>query len=569
MRRMTLVSVVSILALGGLSGIVHGQEREQRRQARRDPLPPEVIREIADIYNDPRTTRVEGRLEVAENRTIAGDLAVAGGPTLTIAGRVTGRVVAVNTDVVLRRGARIEGSLLIVGGRLEGRDQATVGDVRIYDQALQYDIQDGRIIPDENQESGPSFGRIYSMSSRTASRITLTVSPYNRVEGLPVHFGPALRHSGDGLDFRVDLLGTIRSSDDFKWEPENLGHDALVEIRSASSRGIGIGGTLFDRIDPIERWHLSDTESALATFLLHRDFRDYYDRHGGGVHVVAFSGEEQELTLGYREERWTSRLTRDPWTLFRDDQEWRPNPLVDRGKVHLATARFRYDSRDDDEDPLTGWLIDADVEHGSGDLIGPELGAVEREVTYTRGFADIRRYNRLSRDAQLNLRLVYGAWLGGDDLPIQRRFSIGGAGTLPGFDFRRNPSGADVGTCETGIAAAGMPAMCERVVLAQVEWRGSLGFGRLSSSGDGRWWGDRDSPNWVVFADAGRGWRVGDVDTGDDVEYEESTIVPPLETFRTDIGFGLDAGFIGFFVAKSVSHSKEPANFFVRVGHRF
>ena len=33
---------------------------------------------------------------------------------------------------------------------------------------------------------------------------------------------------------------------------------------------------------------LADLESSLATFLLHKDYRDYYERHGGSVRVGGF-----------------------------------------------------------------------------------------------------------------------------------------------------------------------------------------------------------------------------------------------------------------------------------------
>jgi hypothetical protein len=53
-----------------------------------------------------------------------------------------------------------------------------------------------------------------------------------------------------------------------------------------------------------------------------------------------------------------------------------------------------------------------------------------------------------------------------------------------------------------------------------------------------------------------------------DVQYGRGAL-PPLSTFRTDVGVGLDFELIGFFVAKSVSDTKIPANFFVRLRHRF
>ena len=44
---------------------------------------------------------------------------------------------------------------------------------------------------------------------------------------------------------------------------------------------------------------------------------------------------------------------------------------------------------------------------------------------------------------------------------------------------------------------------------------------------------------------------------------------PALSTFRTDVGVGIDFAPVGFYVAKSVSDAKEPANFLVRVRKRF
>ena len=74
-----------------------------------------------------------------------------------------------------------------------------------------------------------------------------------------------------------------------------------------------------------------------------------------------------------------------------------------------------------------------------------ELDAPAPDVAYGRGFLDVRRYNRVSPTAQVNLRLVAGGWLHGDALPAQRRLSLGGAGTLPGYDFLLQAMGGDIG----------------------------------------------------------------------------------------------------------------------------
>lgn len=568
---------VLILVLGLAAGApLAAQDPDTARIATgRDAITRELAREIAEWYNSPGTVRVAGSMEVARERTITGDVAVTGGPSLTIGGRVTGRVLAINADVVLLPGARVDGDLLVVGGRLEGRTDASVGGtVRVYRPSLRYHMEGDRLVPDrqrDDDEEGWRFGRIYNFGARTVSRLSFTATPYNRVEGLPVHVGPTLAHRTANADLRIEVLGILRSVDDFEWSPQNVGHRVFAEARLGGSRGIGIGGSLFDVVEPVERWHLKDTEAGLAAFFLHRDFRDYYERHGAGVHVTAFDGDERALTIGFRDERWRSREARDPFTLFRDDQGWRPNPLMDDGGIRLLTAEYRYDTRNDATDPWTGWLFTADVERGSGQLQSPPIEAPQptRSVQYVRGFADVRRYNRLSPDAQLNMRLVVGGWLGGDDLPLQRRLSVGGPGTLPGFDFRASSDPSNVAHCG-GNAMLGTPALCERVILAQVEYRGALGFGRVGL-GDlvPDWWSERGirAPQWVAFADAGRGWLVGE--RQDDLQYPASTFLPSLDTFRTDVGLGIDMRVVGLYVAKAVSHSKEPANFFVRVRHRF
>ena len=564
-----LIAVLGLLASAPLGA----QEPDTARiDVSRTAISQELAREIADWYNAPGTLRVSGSMDIGREQTITGDVAITGGPALTIGGRVAGRVLAINADVVLLPGARVDGDLLIVGGRLEGRTDGSVGGtVRVHRQSLSFHMEGDRLVPDrQRDDEGWRLGRIYGFGARTVSRLSFTATPYNRVEGLPVHVGPTLSHRARNADVRVEVLGILRSVDDFEWSPQNVGHRVFAEARFGGSRGIGIGGSLFDVVEPVERWHLKDTEAGLAAFFLHRDFRDYYERHGAGVQVSGFVNDRSALTLGYRDERWRARAARDPFTLFRDDQEWRPNPFMFEGPARLLTAEYRYDTRNDQADPWTGWLITADVERGRHHFqAAPETSNPPVTWRWLRGFADLRRYNRLSPDAQLNMRLVLGGRLGGDPLPLQRRFSVGGPGTLPGFDFRDLMDGADVGHC-TQSQALEQGARCERVILAQIEYRGALGFGRVGL-GDlvPDWWSERGirAPQWVAFADAGRGWLVGDRDG--DLQYPGSTILPSLDTFRTDVGLGIDMRVIGLYVAKAVSHSKEPANFFVRVRHRF
>jgi hypothetical protein len=69
----------------------------------------------------------------------------------------------------------------------------------------------------------------------------------------------------------------------------------------------------------------------------------------------------------------------------------------------------------------------------------------------------------------------------------------------------------------------------------------------------------------VLFADAGRGWTVSD----GPAEARHDKGIPPLNTFRTSLGLGVDFGGLGFYLAKSVSTSQEKVNFLIRLGRRF
>jgi outer membrane protein assembly factor BamA len=382
-------------------------------------------------------------------------------------------------------------------------------------------------------------------------------------------------HTGPRLRTTFEALGIIRSADRFRWDSENLGHRLKFETRMISEKGMGVGGSLYDVVSPVESWQFTDQEAGLSTFVLHRDFRDYYGRHGGALHTTFFRGYERELEFSYANERWNSRPVRDTWTLFRDDKPWRPNPEVNEGQVHILAATLRVDTRNSETTTRSGWFVNSTLERGFGDLSEPGAPGTLAPITYSRAMIDLRRYSRLSANGQVNFRIVYGARLGDDELPMQKRFSVGGPGSLPGFDFRGLHGTTDVGMCSSGELLPGSPGLCERMALFQAEYRGDIHLDLFGSDpregGDWRDLGRHTGAQWTLFADAGRGWLISGP-AGEDVaglSYHSRTILPRLGTFRTDVGAGLDLGFIAVFVAKSVSQTDVPANFFVRLRHRF
>jgi len=559
-------------------------------------LPADVAREATSLFNASTGLRLSGALEIERGREIFGDVAVLNGP-LTIGGHVTGRVIALNADVILRPSARIDGDLLVVGGDVEGRDLAEIGgEIRIYRQSLHYRQEGDQIVAERDSllaMSDPWWRRWeHRRADRSWSRLQIaSAGAYNRVEGLPINLGPQVNRKTSWGSTRLDAYAILRTGSSFASHDDDVGHNVRGELRIGRFEGFALGGRLFNVVDGVEPWQLSDLEVGLASFLAHRDYRDYFQRHGATATASLFAWRGVSLTGGFSDERWLSRETRNPFTLFNSEVDWRPNPLVDEGRMHVATGSFVVDTRNDEDNPWSGWHISADWERGVGTLSrltetatpnGPTLGyTAPIPTTYSRGFLDIRRYNRVSPEAQLNLRALIGGWLSGDPLPIERRVSVDGPGAMPGYGFRSDRSGADLGTCNTGPAFPGQPALCDRIALLQAEYRGDLHFdfhpdweshddadvrGRSGAAPRARAHHFHSDGTWVVFADAGRGWLVG---APDGTLTYESGRIPSFNTFRSDLGAGLDFGGVGFYLAKAMSSSSEPLRAFVRLRHRF
>ena len=112
-----------------------------------------------------------------------------------------------------------------------------------------------------------------------------------------------------------------------------------------------------------------------------------------------------------------------------------------------------------------------------------------------------------------------------------------------------------------------MPALCDRMLLAQAELRRHFSLNLRGRGGVPHWW-DIGIPRTVAlvgFTDFGRGWLVGN---NGGTQYGRWSI-PPFSTFRSDVGAGIDFNLVGFFVAKALAPWSEPANFVVRLRHRF
>jgi len=589
-------ALAALLVLAAAAGPAQAQDSTIRiRPAQPVPggrlaarqLPRDVAEEVIRLFNADSTIRLSGSTRIPASRGVDGDLAVLGGPVI-VGGRVSGSLVVVNGDVVFEPGAAVGGAVLVVGGVVQGADQASIqGDVRSFRDPLRYHREGDQLVyAPERAFQPPRWIQQYDWGQDQANNTGILLAlagTYNRIEGLPILFGPRadLRLS-DGVRLQADATAIFRTSD-ISFDSDDIGYNARAElVLGRASRNLGLGVRGFDQVAPVEAWPLKDFEVGWASFLFHRDYRDYYRRHGGSLYATLRFSPRLSVTAEGRDQRESSLEARTPWTLFRSDEAWRANPAVTDGKYRSLLLSVRLDTRNDRGSPSAGWFVTGEYELAHGGGVTGGLGDLRVCITapcvdpaladgnlgFERIAFDARRYLRLSPTGRLDLRLAGGGWLGGEPLPLQRRVSLGYPDPLPGYGWRQFSCG--------GSGVIGEPALCDRAIVAQAEFRTHLGFdfGPKWASD----WGDaRDEhyepfhvsgPDLVVFADAGRAWSVArSGSVGPDQLPPDK--LPTLGSLKTDIGVGLDFGPLGFYLAKPLDRAIRTVTFTVRMGRRF
>jgi hypothetical protein len=534
--------------------------------------PPDVVAEVLASYNDSATTRMEGDVSFPPGSSFAGRLALYRG-SLRLAGRVRGDVVVVNATLYLLPGAEVEGDVLVVGGRLIRSPEARhVGRERVtWDAAPVLRTADGTLVMRERRRRLGELATARTTFQTGKVRTTLllaTGGTYNRVEGLPIVFGPTFElRPSHATSVRLDLRGILRTAGEGGGRNSAFGYGARAEFRFP---GGGVAGRLYDDVVPFEDLPLSAAENGWSAFLLQRDYRDWYERQGGGGSVWIQPTRTVRVEVSMRRDHESSLRAVDPWSLFRNSDRWRRNPLIDDGHYFTTGLQAELDTRNDRDAPTTGWYLRGRYEHSTSDDVAPvTLPEVVRPPIPTGGgyafdrlSLDFRRYSRLTPNFRVNARVRAEGWIGGGPLSIQRRVSLGGPDPLPGYAFR------ELTCAPRGFSDVALPALCDRSLLAQVEARTrlrlNLGY-RLhdsESGAPGRFIGIEEA-DLVFFSDAGKAWLAGN-----GPEQVPTNRIPSFHEWKADVGVGMDAGQIGAYLAKSLS-GDDPVRFVVRLQRRF
>ncbi len=551
-------------------------------------LPIHVANEVIEFFNDPGTIRFSGRSGIPPDRIIVGDVGVLSGPFI-VGGEIDGNLMVVNGDLTFEPGGVVTGDVTVLAGRVSGQEPGAIGGtLTVYDEALRYSYRGDRM---EYEGTRPRRTRTFPTLRWGSSRFSVRAGTnYNRIEGLPVMFGPVVRTERPN-QFRLDAFAIWRTDNGLSLDGDELGYRVQVEQSFGPRDALAVGGTVHSEIRPIESWGLVDLEASLATFLLHKDYRDYYEETGWSA-FVTLRPDRTPLVLSfeYRDEDHEYAPVGSPWALKDNDDPWRPQPVIAEGRLRSLGGKLTLDARNDPEDPSDGWFVEARAHVGVGGTLElPEQTAIpespvpdgsadpldlparEVETDFSSGFLDVTRYSRLGPYSQLNLRALLGGSLTGDPLPPQFQHAPGGEGSIPGYGLFSADCGArsrrvEIATREDGVPA-NVPAFpaygCDRIALFQAEYRGGFwwDFGWNDPEDWGFWSNMFFEPSWAVFLNVGRGWSLSE---------------DALEGFRgmdtetlSDLGFGIFLGDIGLYWAIPLNGDHRGVNFFVRLSRRF
>ena len=322
-------------------------------------LPRSVADKVIDFFNEESTIRFTGRVDIPAGRVIMGDVAVLGGP-VTVAGEIRGDLVVVNGSLTVEDSGSVSGDVTVLGGVAHVQVEQVGGQLAVYDEDLPYRHAGDRIRYDEHRWSRWTGGR-------DRSHISVRVEQnYNRVEGLPVMFGPVFQTSGPDM-FRLDVLAIWRSESGPHLSSDELGWFLRAEQHFGPGGRFSVGGSAHSMVQPIESWKLTNVEASLAAFLLHEDYRDYYKREGFSAYArYDDPATGVRLTGEYRNEDNGFLAAVSPWTLRRNADPWRSQPLVGEGRISTMTGELVVDDRNDPEDPSDGWYLNATATHAAG-----------------------------------------------------------------------------------------------------------------------------------------------------------------------------------------------------------
>jgi hypothetical protein len=325
---------------------------------------------------------------------------------------------------------------------------------------------------------------------------------YQRVDGLALRITPLyLAHH----KFEPSLGGRVAYG--FKSKRWSAGICVLQPL--IPSGRFMLKASAYTGTDFTDQTGVSTSENSIAALMFHEDFRDYYRREGVVVSLVGLNADWLRIESGFHGADYSSLENKASWSLgWGGRDRFLPNPAIDEGMMRSVFGELRIGNELNH--------LDVAYERCGEDLLGGDFEFSQLTGEYRARIHIGPRWHRTSqrrsRCQYLDFRLKAGTCLSGA-LPVQRRYHVGGLGTVRGYSYQSLLTPDDRIDRNLG---SGEPFGGERMVIANFEYR--LGVDPeldvVLFFDSGMAWEDRDASmdldEWR--SSAGVGFELGDGD---------------------------------------------------------
>ncbi len=172
--------------------------------------------------------------------------------------------------------------------------------------------------------------------------------------------------------------------------------------------------------DTRDAWKMGPIENTFFATLAGIDTRDYFQRRGFSVGLETFLDQRTGIGAEFRYDSYRSSRLESQWSIFGPKQPFRDVPAVTEG-------------------PLRSILFTGTTDYITRRSINSFRYGAEARAEFG---IDSRRFSQYILDARVKALVIPRfLWLNGrlraasstGDLPLQRMFTLGGFGTLPGY----------------------------------------------------------------------------------------------------------------------------------------
>ncbi|UCD38092.1 MAG: hypothetical protein JSW54_00990 [Fidelibacterota bacterium] len=395
-------------------------------------------------------TKIFHDLHIPEGEVRSGAIRVVGG-NLTVAGTVTDRITVLGGDVELLPTAKVEGTIVAIGGTITRSDQAEVtgqvlevnrGKISLSreeaDKIFDYDeSRDERIglrdrVDDEwdteevTHDVRPSWRSYSRRKVRPDFEVFKDVTlRYNRAEGLALYI-PFNPDTDDIPGFHV--FGYVgRAFMPGTW----YGRLGIGEYLFRGRLGLLVEGHKEPHHD--DGWRISSLENSLGAFLLHKDWHDWYETEGYGGSLVLAQPGLAAFKVRYRDEEHRMMPSATSWDPSNQGRSLTPefayainDTLRDinlRYQISLGHPAGYFPRR------IEGQIVYAYTQTAPGSEDDNTM------FDYTREDITLEAFVPLHRRLGIRVNARTGT-IKGDRYGLQHLVPLGGVGSVQGYGYK-------------------------------------------------------------------------------------------------------------------------------------